>query len=168
MNKEAEQLRNNATVELSQLFKQLRIVDALDEVKDKTPRQYKSKEPLRKLKPAYARFKIWVQYKDGGKAILYSFDNIHGSSGIIIDEWEGFKKFLVYVNKNQSLIARAIIYATLDPQKDTNKQTYDYQICSFDQYGNKKVNGAGMFVTHGKNVYLDLRKLEVHGNKIIK
>jgi hypothetical protein len=168
MNKEAQELRENATRELSHLFKQLKIVDALDEVKDKIPRQYKSKEPLRKLKPAYARFKIWLQYKDGGKAILYSFDTIHSSHGYIVDEWEGFKKFLVYVNKNQSLINRAIIYATLDPQKDTSKHTYDYQIVCFDMYGNKKVNGAGNFVTHGKNVYLDLRKLEAHGNKIIK
>jgi len=163
---EGEEMRAKITQELSDIFRQMGVADAIDEVEKKVSRPYNRSAP--NAKPMYARFKIWLQYQDGNKAMFYSYDNLTTTGGEIVnDEWSGFKKLIAYYTKNQTMIRRCVIYATLDPGKSTNAKTYDYEICNFDQYGNKKANKATNFVPQGKNTILDIERMRVYGHQKI-
>jgi len=133
-----------------------------------------SKAPLRKYdkqsdhiyKPKESRFKLVVWFKDGNRRYFHSYDNVHKEKEVHIDEFEGLKKLIRLLNSYKDKYKNAIIYATLDPTRDT-KSNYNYEILKRDHFNNEKTNKIVNFCNLGQNNILDFKRLEIYGNKKI-
>jgi len=117
-------------------------------------------------KPAHARFHC-MYYWHGQKEpkTMYSLDTmVHGQS-THQDEHEGLIKILKWLNKehDDGVITTAKVWATRDPQKDTEKKTYDLQVVHITV--NRQVLHPDISfenITHkGKtHTYLEFNKIE--------
>ena len=127
-------------------------------------RQYQQKQaPAAIYKPEQARYKLVVWFKDGNKRYFYSYDNKHYKDRVLIDEYEGLLKLLRLVNNYKDKYKNAILYATVDENKQT-AGNYNFEVIKYDIYGNKKTNKAVNFVNKDKSVFLDLERCKNNGN----
>lgn len=118
-------------------------------------------------RPEAARFKLVVYFKNGYTRYFYSYDNKVHNKERFTDEYEGFLKLLRLLNKYAGEYKNAVIYATIDPNKAANGNSYEYQVLFRNMYGKQYENSAVTFVNDGKNITLNIKHLEVYGNKKI-
>lgn len=118
-------------------------------------------------RPEAARFKLVVYFKNGSTRYFYSYDTKVYQNERIIDEYEGFLKLLRLLNKYAGEYKNAIIYATIDPNKAVNKNTFEYQVLFRNMYGKQYENNAVTFINQDKNNLLNIKHLELYGNKKI-
>lgn len=130
-------------------------------------RNYEKKVETNIYKPEQARFKLVIWFKDGNRRYFFSYDNKHFKDQIIIDEYEGLLKLIRLANKYKGTFKNAILYSTIDVQKET-KSNYYIEVFKVDIYGNQKTNKAVSFITENKNVILDLKRLNTYGTNKIK
>ena len=129
-------------------------------------RNYEKKVETNIYKPEQARFKLVIWFKDGNRRYFFSYDNKHYKDQVIIDEYEGLLKLIRLANKYKGTFKNAILYSTIDLNKET-KSNYYIEVLKVDIYGNQKTNKAVSFITENKNVILDLKRLNTYGtNKI--
>jgi hypothetical protein len=153
--------------QLSEIFKGLNLGSVLSD--SAQPARDYNKIAKNVYKPESARFKLAVWFKDGNTRYFHSYDNKHDQGGAVYcDEYESLLKLLRMVHKFSGTYKNAIIYATLNPLKATALKGYDTEIIKFDMYGNKKTNNAANFLNEGKNIYLDLKRLNAYSLKKIK
>jgi hypothetical protein len=113
-------------------------------------------------KPAAARFKLVVWFKDNKTRYFYSYDNLHTKENVFIDEYQALLKLLRLVDKMKDQYKNAIIYTTLQENKAT-ESNYNFEVAKWDIYGNCKTNKAVNFLTNEKNVLLDLKRADLYG-----
>lgn len=130
-------------------------------------RNYEKKVETNIYKPEQARFKLVIWFKDGNRRYFFSYDNKHYKDQVIIDEYEGLLKLIRLANKYKGTFKNAILYSTIDLQKET-KSNYYIEVFKVDIYGNQKTNKAVSFITENKNVILDLKRLNTYGTNKIK
>jgi len=130
-------------------------------------RNYEKKVETNIYKPEQARFKLVIWFKDGNRRYFFSYDNKHFKDRVIIDEYEGLLKLIRLANKYKGTFKNAILYSTIDVQKET-KSNYYIEVFKVDIYGNQKTNKAVSFITENKNVILDLKRLNTYGTNKIK
>lgn len=130
-------------------------------------RNYEKKVETNIYKPEQARFKLVIWFKDGNRRYFFSYDNKHYKDQVIIDEYEGLLKLIRLANKYKGTFKNAILYSTIDVQKET-KSNYYIEVFKVDIYGNQKTNKAVSFITENKNVILDLKRLNTYGTNKIK
>lgn len=124
---------------------------------EQTIRSYEKKSD-NIYKPAQARYKLVIWFKDNNKRYFYSYDNKHYLDRVIIDEYEGLLKLIRLTHKYKNSFKNAILYATMDPGKET-KSNYCVEVLKVDIYGNKKTNTFVTFKNENNNVFLDLVNL---------
>jgi len=117
-------------------------------------------------KPDQARYKLVIWFKDGNRRYFFSYDNKHYKDTIIVDEYEGLLKLIRLTHKYKDTFKNAILYATMDQEKQT-KSNYCVEILKVDIYGNKKTNSFATFKNQNNNVHLDLVRLNQGSIKII-
>ena len=117
-------------------------------------------------KPAQARYKLVIWFKDNNKRYFYSYDNKHYLDRVITDEYEALLKLIRLTHKYQNSFKNAILYATMDPGKET-KSNYCVEVLKVDIYGNKKTNTFVTFKNENNNVFLDLINLNKGTIKIL-
>lgn len=130
-------------------------------------RNYEKKVETNIYKPEQARFKLVIWFKDGNRRYFFSYDNKHYKDQVIIDEYEGLLKLIRLANKYKGTFKNAILYSTIDLNKET-KTNYYIEVFKVDIYGNQKTNKAVSFITENKNVILDLKRLNTYGTNKIK
>lgn len=114
-------------------------------------------------KPDQARYKLVIWYKDGNRRYYYSYDNQYYNKVKHTDEYNSLVKLLQLMNKHKDKIQNAIVYATLDQNKET-KSNYNINICWLNSNGNHKENKAVSFKIDGKNNILDLERLKLYSD----
>ena len=117
-------------------------------------------------KPDQARYKLVIWFKDGNRRYFFSYDNKHYKDTVIVDEYEGLLKLIRLTHKYKDTFKNAILYATMDQDKQT-KSNYCVEILKVDIYGNKKTNSFATFKNQNNNVHLDLVRLNQGRIKII-
>ena len=117
-------------------------------------------------KPDQARYKLVIWFKDGNRRYFFSYDNKHYKDTVIVDEYEGLLKLIRLTHKYKDTFKNAILYATMDQDKQT-KSNYCVEILKVDIYGNKKTNSFATFKNQNNNVHLDLVRLNQGSIKII-
>jgi macrodomain Ter protein organizer (MatP/YcbG family) len=117
-------------------------------------------------KPDQARYKLVIWFKDNNKRYFYSYDNKHYLDRVIIDEYEGLLKLIRLTHKYKDTFKNAILYATMDQDKQT-KSNYCVEILKVDIYGNKKTNPVASFKNENNNVFLDLDRLNKGSIRIL-
>ena len=117
-------------------------------------------------KPDQARYKLVIWFKDNNKRYFYTYDNKHYLDRVIIDEYEGLLKLIRLTHKYKDTFKNAILYATMDQDKQT-KSNYCVEILKVDIYGNKKTNPVAGFKNENKNVFLDLDRLNKGSIRIL-
>jgi len=117
-------------------------------------------------KPAQARYKLVIWFKDNNKRYFYSYDNKHYLDRVIIDEYEGLLKLIRLTHKYKDTFKNAILYATMDPAKET-KSNYCVEVLKVDIYSNQKTNAFVTFKNENNNVFLDLINLNKGKIKIL-
>jgi hypothetical protein len=117
-------------------------------------------------KPDQARYKLVIWFKDGNRRYFFSYDNKHYKDTVIVDEYEGLLKLIRLTHKYKDTFKNAILYATMDQDKQT-KSNYCVEVLKVDIYGNKKTNSFATFKNQNNNVHLDLVRLNQGSIKII-
>ena len=117
-------------------------------------------------KPDQARYKLVIWFKDGNRRYFFSYDNKHYKDTVIVDEYEGLLKLIRLTHKYKDTFKNAILYATMDQDKQT-KSNYCVEILKVDVYGNKKTNSFATFKNQNNNVHLDLVRLNQGSIKIL-
>ena len=117
-------------------------------------RNYEKKVETNIYKPEQARFKLVIWFKDGNRRYFFSYDNKHYKDQVIIDEYEGLLKLIRLANKYKGTFKNAILYSTIDLNKET-KSNYYIEVFKVDIYG----NGWPSFKKHKIHKYIKNKKL---------
>lgn len=131
-------------------------------------------EPVRKYekksdnvyKPEQARFKAVIYFKNNFIRYYYSYDNVTYNKVRHVDEFEGLKKLLRLIKKFEGTYKNAIIYATLDTDRNV-KADYTHQVVFFNMFGTYTTNKAVTFKAEEKNNILNVEHLKVYGQRVI-
>lgn len=106
--------------------------------------QHQAVKTRKQFKPQYARFKLKFYYLDGNASVHYSYDFYHSyTAGVkkrIQDETLGFSKLLNCIKKAEGKYLSCVIWATLDPSKNTDDNKYQNEVFKHVRNGKQIIN----------------------------